>query len=431
MSLDINVPSGNPNNPGFSVQRSSSGLHINAGALASTNTKFGIANDEGGLSINAQPVPVVDAGAAGWIVYIFRFSGEHAFTLYRGRSLLADILRVGGGGAGGGGIEGGGGGAGQVLDEHDVVIESGHNDGLLVVGRGGDEVAWGAVADAANIGRSTTFGGVEAYGGGYGAAEIEGTINDPFEVHRPATCPAAYYGPSDGASGGGGGPWPDPGGPGGHGTHGHDGASGYSNYSGPTFMGGGGGGAGYQGGDQTGGLYQTDQEGYQIGHSPQWGGYGVPCDITGYGPYWILFDHFFRFVPWYGGGGQGINREGEGFIERALPGCGGGGNPMGQGEPNTGGGGGGSTQYEFHDVNTTGKAGGSGVVIVRILASDEWKVASPHPLSRAWQYNPVTDRTEWVYQYPAGISVIRLDESQPHTDEPGDEARPHTHEENQ
>lgn len=56
MSLDINVPGGNPRSPGFSVQRSPNGLSISAGALASTNTKFGMANDEGGLSVSAYPV---------------------------------------------------------------------------------------------------------------------------------------------------------------------------------------------------------------------------------------------------------------------------------------------------------------------------------------------------------------------------------------
>lgn len=56
MSIDISVPGGNPNKPGFFVQRSASGLSISAGALASTNTMFGAMNDEGGLSVSAWPV---------------------------------------------------------------------------------------------------------------------------------------------------------------------------------------------------------------------------------------------------------------------------------------------------------------------------------------------------------------------------------------
>lgn len=66
MSLDLYVPGGNPNKPGFSVQRNAHGLSISAGALASTNTMFGIANHEGGLSVSAWPVsPVGLVGPAG------------------------------------------------------------------------------------------------------------------------------------------------------------------------------------------------------------------------------------------------------------------------------------------------------------------------------------------------------------------------------
>lgn len=63
MSIDISVPGGNPNMPGFSVQRSSSGLSISAGDIASTNTMFGMANDEGGLSVSAYPVSTIS-----WLV---------------------------------------------------------------------------------------------------------------------------------------------------------------------------------------------------------------------------------------------------------------------------------------------------------------------------------------------------------------------------
>lgn len=90
MSLDISVPGGNPNKPGFSVQRSANGLSISAGALTSTNTTFGMMNDEGGLSVSAYPVSLVE-----WLVRACAyFAGDYESTL-RG-DVTVDVVDAGG-----------------------------------------------------------------------------------------------------------------------------------------------------------------------------------------------------------------------------------------------------------------------------------------------------------------------------------------------
>lgn len=386
MTLDINVPGGNPTQPGFSVQRSSSGLYVAAGAFTDSPVGFGVANDENGLSVNAIPISP-PAIATGFTIYTFRRSGT--FLVHPGWSLTADVMLVAGGGSGGGGYQGGGGGGGGFVDAHDFVIESAEQgDGDVIVGAGGAEVPITALQG--NNGRESVFGPLIAYGGGYGSSEFAG---------------GAYYHASDGASGGGGGPWDPPPpphtgpqsfGPGGlaiHGDQGYPGCRGDgTSFYGGWHTAGGGGGAG-----QPGNMFGI--------HQPN-GGHGRWCDIAGWGPYWNdpeWWDLEIRIVPWYGGGGGGMERPNLWSYLSGEGGFGGGGDPGASGASYTGGGGGGNGRLEYgHEGDAPGMSGGSGLVVIRILSRDERLVRT------------VTD----VH------TVTRISADQLHIDERGDEGGP-------
>lgn len=415
MSLDINVPGGNPNKPGFSVQRSPSGLHINAGALASTNTTrtmFGVANDEGGLSINVYPVP--QPAAPGWTVYTYQQS-DH-FLVGGGWSINSDVLVIGGGGSGGGGEHGGGGGAGGFVDTHDYTISTdAQGDGAVIVGNGGAEVP--DSAQRGNNGGISSFATLIAYGGGYGSRQGG----------------SGGYLPSDGASGGGG--WGEqevslviPGmnvlyrGYGAlaiHGDQGHDGgdctaSAGWYNHSS-----GGGGGANWPAyGDPT-------QWAPPYGPSYMNGGLGRPCDIAGRFQ-WPVDEETraelkligWDYVPWFAGGGAGKERPNNWSYLSGNPGYGGGGGTGQMGEPNTGGGGGGHGWYGSRTPrgeesgHAYGPAGGSGIVVIRILTTDVQKVRYPRPISRDEAGNDV---------YPDHIHVTHVPADEPHIDMMGDD----------
>jgi hypothetical protein len=236
-------------------------------------------------------------------------------------NLTCDYLVVAGGGGGGGY---GGGGAGGLLEASSLSFTA--TNYTVTVGAGG---AGGAAAGGVfgGTGTSSVFNSSTALGGGGGAAGGTGAA---------------------GGSGGGGGPVSiSVDGAGGAATQGNSGgATGYGFAGGnakwdPQYPGGGGGGAGAVGttGTSAGGLPN--------------GGVGRASSITG------------TSTTYAGGGGGGaVSNAGAG-------GAGGGGNGFKSaatsvagttGTINTGGGGGGGR-------DSTGYAGGSGIVIVRYLAA--------------------------------------------------------------
>ena len=237
-------------------------------------------------------------------------------------------------GGGGGGASGGGGGGG-VATNHGVSTLTVTPNAVMsvVVGAGGINGGGGSGNSIpATSGGNSTFGTFTAVGGGYGGT--------------------ASRNPADGGSGGGGG-YDVPGQRISLGTAGQGNSGGRSNQGGYGAAGGGGGAGGV-------GANAPAQ------HLGGAGGIGVSSMITG------------SSVPYGGGGGGGVNANcgcnhpnGGG-----LGGSGGGGNGSSlgygggayfngtSGAANTGGGGGGTDPE-----STLAGNGGSGIVIVRYLAS--------------------------------------------------------------
>jgi hypothetical protein len=254
---------------------------------------------------------------------------------------LADILLVGGGG---GGAIGGGGGGGQVLEYTNIAITSGVK--TVNVGLGGNAGGSASSAslysgnnynfDASDGGNSSALGYL-AYGGSGGKSNVTGTAAS-YTLHTPNH--------NGGASGSG-----------------NSGGSAYNQYDSFSlkfdFAGGGGAGNGAVG--QNGSS--TDKGN---------GGDGTSSSLSGSSVY-------------YGGGGGGglgflyldIGKEAYGASGTNSPGgLGGGGNGAWYKNPgsptfnsgtagtaNTGGGGGGGYAYY---TPTSGGAGGSGIVIIKI-----------------------------------------------------------------
>lgn len=408
------------------------------------------------------------ATATGWTIYTYKASEE--FLLKAGTSVKASVFWAGGGGSGGGGYQGGGGSGGGFVDKHDVLIvhadddpEAGDGetvlvDGAVVVGSGGAAVAFRETATDANKGGDSSFGGVTAYGGGYGSGQWGPTLVDGAYLDEPDV----YYHASDGASGGGGGPWPGEGEDShpvvagestedwtyspymiwhGHGTKGravHNEGEGTGPYEpfeqmwnyettkdfGPQPQ-------GHDGkeGDGYTSWYQRTASG---GGGANWpavgfggdgidGGLGRPCDIAGW-PLWEETGREFKFIPWFCGGGAGKERPNNWSFPDGRPGYGGGGACGADGAPNTGGGGGGNGALATgHIGDAPSCAGGSGVVIVRIATVDERHVEYPVPL----RYEDVWDADfeAWVSTpvYPDHIHVTHIGEDELHLDEMGDE----------
>jgi len=230
-----------------------------------------------------------------------------------------DYLVVAGGG-GGGGRTGGGGGAGEFIEAFNAPVTG--QTYLVVVGAGGAEIAASSIQG--NTGSNSSFNSVTAAGGGGGGAPP---------------------GSGNGFSGGSGGGGTRSGGVGGAsvklgGGFGNAGGNGNENFNGA-----GGGGAGAVGGNGSGGA----------------GGAGKASSITGTSLFYAA-----------GGGGGVYDSAG---ASNSIPGLGGssiggnGGKGAGiastSGANNTGSGGGGGGG----DVNpgAPGRAGGSGIVIVRYL----------------------------------------------------------------
>ena len=257
---------------------------------------------------------------AGYRVHTFTSGGT--FTANAAGNI--EILAVGGGGGGGGYYYGGGGGAGGLL----------YNSALAVAAQGYTVTVGGGGAGGGNNtngtnGGDSVFGSLlTAYGGGGGA----------------------YY-PNDGLHGGSGG---GAGGPqsashtGGTPTSGQGYAGGNTASSSYNGYGGGAGGGG------AGGAGQSISGSYVYGGN---GGVGLAYSISGGSVYYAGG----------GGGGGGDNLTGGG----GTGGTGGGGSGASAsgtvatvGTANTGGGGGGG-QHVGSPADSTGRAGGSGIVIVR------------------------------------------------------------------
>jgi hypothetical protein len=378
----------------------------------------------------------------GWAVYTFKGNGL-SFTVYPGALVQADVLLIGGGGSGGGGTYGGGGGAGGFVDKHGVLIYSheaseprdlAYPDGEVVVGAGGAAVPWDAVAGPAQQGGDSLMGPqLIAHGGGYGGRN--GGISS--------------YPASDGASGGGGRgtdlPYPGQdhgligipgraiynqevpeGGDAKDYEEGHDGGEGLDSQEfGGGRNAGGGGGASWPAHDRpfTAGLHMT-------------GGLGRVCDIRGWyagidDPFWrgLYKEAGMTYVDWWAGGGAGKERPNNWSNPDGGNGYRGGGSCGEDGLANTGGGGGGHGRYDISEESekAPGRAGGSGIVIVRIPMSQKRYVTAPMQATDGNglpMFNQVWDsyweRFTQVPVYPTGVTYTEIPADEPHIDMRGD-----------
>ena len=236
---------------------------------------------------------------------------------------LTEYLVIAGGGGAGSGISGGGGAGGYRTASG--LYTRGTN--VITVGAGGDQSDAGS--SDAMLGGDSVFSSITSVGGGYGAG-FQGAG-------------------ADGGSGGGvGGRTNALDGGSGTANQGNDGGDSAASAN-ALSGGGGGGGAGAAGGPNRQPSGDSD---YKSGGN---GGAGLASSITG------------SSVTRAGGGGGGIDQTpGNGGT-----GSGGGGDGAGAGTTksagtaNTGGGGGGGGTG-----NANGMTGGSGVVILKILASE-------------------------------------------------------------
>ena len=282
-----------------------------------------------GVASAAACVPVITTDGS-YSVASFKTVGTCEWTV---PSTITEVtyLIVGGGG---GGASGGGGGGG-VITNHGVSTLTVTPNAVMsvVVGAGGINGGGGSGNSIpATSGGNSTFGTFTAVGGGYGGT--------------------ASRNPADGGSGGGGG-YDVPGQRIALGTAGQGNSGGRSNQGGYGAAGGGGGAGGV-------GANAPAQ------HLGGAGGIGVSSMITG------------SSVPYGGGGGGGVNANcGCNHPNSGgVGGSGGGGNGSSlgygggayfngtSGAANTGGGGGGTDPE-----STLAGNGGSGIVIVRYLAS--------------------------------------------------------------
>lgn len=261
------------------------------------------------LFLNASfALAVEDTGgtitySGGYTIHTFTITGTA--TYHANSAHNVEVLVVGGGG---GSSQGGGGGGGVVYNASFSL--SNGTDYTVVVGDGGA----GRYRNVGYAGENSVFSTITGYGGGGGGA---------YE-----------YGAGNGASGGGAEPTNVSLTYGGTGSQGYNGGTNGGFINSP-FPAGGGGGAGAVGGNATAATYAGN------------GGNGVAYSISGASTY-------------YGGGGGG-NYLGLSTYTSTTGGLGGGGAINQNGTANTGGGAGGT------DQNTSGRKGGSGIVIVRYI----------------------------------------------------------------
>jgi hypothetical protein len=285
------------------------------------------------FTINHSGTTTISSGNSGsnYKVYTWNSSG----TMTMPANFTVQYLVVAGGGAGGGG-HGGGGGAGGLLAGNLALVSG--STYSITVGAGGAGLANGFTnTSAGSNGTTSAFANVaSAIGGGGGA-----TGNDYTSAGYPG---------NNGGSGGGGSLYTAVPGTGTAGQGNAGGAQGNYfdiNYpGGDDVRAGGGGGAGAAG---TTGKYSA---GANRGN----GGIGVVSTIAGVYTYYAG-----------GGGGGGWNQSLTGVAAGGLGGGGSGGRQpstvAGSGATNTGGGGGGGS------YGGPSGAGGSGIVIVRYLAT--------------------------------------------------------------
>lgn len=311
-----------------------------------------------GASINNQKVIAtggVITSLGDWRIHRFNSSGTFTISSLNGSSLPVEYLIVAGGGGGGMDMGGGGGGGGVLLGSTILTPAS----YTITVGAGGA----GAPAAGTNgqpgghqytiravAGGNSSFNGLTAIGGGYGASSYYGYTPD-------------YGYPGNGGSGGGPSGYSD-----------GSGRSGGTGTSGQGYNGGSGGGQYYSGGGGGAGGAGTNSTAIAnggpgkfsgiLGRPFYWGGGGGGAGYSTFGG-----------AGGKGGGGAGApnqyaNNYGQGGREAVewgrdtLNGCTGCWTnlPGGDGGTNTGGGGGGGAHY---NSNNKGGNGGSGIVIVR------------------------------------------------------------------
>ena len=287
-------------------------------ALASNEVHDLYVNDAG--VYGAVAPDIVTTG--GYMVATFTNSSIPGI-LTLGSTKSCDILCIGGGGGGGDGlgtasgqIAGGAGGGGGYIYTN-ITLAAGTY--YAQVGGGGFGQVDGGVAQTS--GRSSTFNGLTAYGGGYGGSYNEGDVG------------------GSGGSGGGGVYYAA----GGAGTTGQGYAGGHGPGDHSVWPGGGGGGAFTNGQDGVAGSIGAN------------GGGGITNSISG------------SPQGYAGGGGGGVVGGTAGTAN-----CGGGNgsadtSTAASGSPNTGGGGGGGGGSNGGSGNGNGGNGGNGVVVVRYV----------------------------------------------------------------
>lgn len=282
---------------------------------------------------------------------VHRFNDTGTFTLssLRSSSIEVEYLIVAGGG--GGGMDmGGGGGGGGVLAGTTILTPTSYT---VTIGAGGTGAPAGSTNGqpafhqftiSATAGSNSTFNGLTAVGGGFGASSYYGYTPN-------------YGTPGNGGCGGGPSGYSDGGyRSGGTGSQGSNGGGG-----GPQYYSGGGGGAGAVGVSSTnrpdGGAGRLSGIlGKSLYFAGGGGGASYSLGTGGYGG-----------VGGGGGGGLGTAPGGTGGLAWGSPGGGGSSGtwantPGGDGATNTGGGGGGGSHY---NANNKGGNGGKGIVIIR------------------------------------------------------------------
>jgi len=262
-------------------------------------------------TVSAPPSGGTVTTASGYRYHTFTSSSTFTNTV---ASLAVDYLVVAGGG-GGGSRHGGGGGAGGAIDTTTTLPATNFS---IVIGGGGAGAASGS-GESGVQGSASSALGTSTVGGGYGTSDslVQG----------------------NGGSGGGSRGNSDQ--PGGTGT------TGQGNNGGGDSGGNGGGGGG---GKTSAGAAGTTSKGGNGGSGLNWKALGT-------------------YYAGGGGGGTTSTASSSTTTGRGVGGTGGGGNGNFSGDDstagsaNTGGGGGGGGHTEA--VNHLGKAGGSGVVIIR------------------------------------------------------------------
>ena len=283
-------------------------------SVGSTFTVYGIANAD---NFTKATGGIISEDST-YTYHVFGASG----TFTPKESLTADILVIAGGGGGGSGNNSGGGGAGGLLGFTSQALTA--TSYTVTIGAGG------ATGTPSGVnGADSQFGSLTLVkGGGYGGGDTSGA-----------------YPVIGGTGGSGGGSSFNYTSSGGAATSGQGYAGGAGQGGAPDYYGGGGGGSAEAG--------NTDSIGYGGDGLSTYSSWGL-ATATGQNVSGTVY---------YAGGGGG---SGQSSSSVAQGGLGGGGNGAGTsaavaGTPNTGGGGGGSG----NSAGNTGKAGGSGIVIIR------------------------------------------------------------------